>query len=61
MRHEMMMSKTETMPLMMAVRIPPMPLTIAMRHAPMDWNTDLIQDTTAPILTVIVDYLGFKG
>lgn len=33
-RHEMMISKTATIPLTMAVRMDPIPLTIAMRQAP---------------------------
>ena len=36
-----MMSNTDTMPLMMALRIAPMPFTMAIRHAPIDWNTAL--------------------
>lgn len=35
----MMMSKTETMPAMMAWRIEPMPLTMAIKQAPIDWKT----------------------
>lgn len=34
-----MMSKTETMPAMIAWRIDPMPLTIAIKQAPIDWKT----------------------
>lgn len=33
--HEMMTSKTVTMPLMMAMRTAPIPLTMAMRQLPM--------------------------
>ena len=36
------MSKTATIPLMMALRMAPIPLTIAIKAAPMAWNTDLI-------------------
>ena len=41
-RQPMMMSKTVTMPLMMAMRIAPMPLTTAMMQRPMAWKTDSI-------------------
>lgn len=49
-RQPMMMSKTATMPLMMALMTAAMPLTTAMRAAPMAWKTDLMQDTTAPMV-----------
>lgn len=36
------MSNTETMPLMMALRMAPIPFTTAIRQAPIDWKTALI-------------------
>lgn len=41
-RQLIMISNTETMPLMIARKMEPMALTMAMRQAPMDWKTDLI-------------------
>lgn len=40
-RHEMMMLKTETMPLTMALRMLPMPVTMAVRQLPMERRTPL--------------------
>jgi hypothetical protein len=38
----MMMSKTATIPLMMALRMAPIPLTTAIKAAPMARNTEVI-------------------
>lgn len=60
-RHEMMMSKTATIPLTIAVRIEPMPLTMAIRQAPMVWNTDLIYKERKSQLVVPVQSEVLEG
>lgn len=47
----MMISKRETMALMMAVRAAPMALTIVIRQLPMVRKMASTQDTTAPIMS----------
>ena len=51
-RHEMMMSKRETIPLTMAVMIEPIPLTMAISTEPIVRQMDSKQETTAPMMSV---------
>ena len=48
------MPKRETMALMMALRPAAMALTIAMMQLPIVLKTDLMQETTAPIVAGVV-------
>lgn len=46
------MLKKEAIPPTIACKIEAMPLTMAMRHAPIVWQRERMQDTTAPIMKV---------
>lgn len=53
-RQEMMMLKRLTMPPMMACRMEPMALTMPIRQAPMALKIEEMQETTAPMVAVVV-------